>query len=53
MKIKISTFTTHLDGIRPSIALNACELETGAKDKKSENAERVLKATGQGLLFTD
>jgi hypothetical protein len=44
---------TDLDVLRRLTALKTSESETGAKDKNSEDNERVGKTTGQGLLYVD
>jgi hypothetical protein len=44
---------TDLDGVGLLIALKTSELETGTKDKNSEDNESVGKTAGPGLLYTD
>jgi hypothetical protein len=45
--------STDLNGLRRSRSLRISESETRAKNKNSEDNERVGKTAGQGLLYTD
>jgi hypothetical protein len=49
----MSSTPADLDGLRLLIALKPSESETGAKDKNSEDDEKVGKTAEQGLFYTD
>jgi hypothetical protein len=49
----MSSTLIDLDGLRRLIAIKTSESETGAKDKDSQDNEKMEKTTGQGLLCTD